>query len=627
MTVENLYAAIIASDPELAAWVTKTAPSGTVVGTTDAQTLTNKTLTAPAITAPTGLIKDDVGLSNVDNTSDATKNAASVTLTNKTINASNNTVSNLTTTMFAASVVDNDGTLAANSATRLPTQAAVKAYADQIIASADAMVFKGVIDCSANPNYPAADRGWTYKVSVAGKIGGASGVDVEVGDTLMCTTDGSASGNQATVGANWNIVQANLVGAVTGPASSTSGNIATFNGTGGKVIQDGGKSLPSGAIVGTTDTQTLSGKTINGASNTITVRLANDVTGNLPVANLNSGTSASNTTYWRGDGVWAVPAGSGSGVTSLNNQTGTLVAYFPPQGRLTLTTATPVMTSTASGQTTVYYTPACGDMLPIYDGSNLIPTVFAELTQLTTDATKSPAAVAANSNYDIFVWNDSGTLRATRGPAWSSSTARGTGAGTTELVRIKGLYFNANAITNGPAAQRGTYVGTIRSNGTSTIDWILGASGAGGTAAVLGVWNAYNRQTIATTVTDSNATWAYTSATVRQVDGSTGNQVSFVSGLAADGISASYFNRASVAAVNGAFYQIGIAMDSITAFDKVNAYQNNAASAVSAGASVTNNYGPQLGFHYIAALERSDGTNSVTFVGGTGIGLCVQVMA
>lgn len=50
--------------------------STTLVGTDVAQTLTNKTLTSPTITTPTGIVKGDVGLGNVDNTSDATKFAS-----------------------------------------------------------------------------------------------------------------------------------------------------------------------------------------------------------------------------------------------------------------------------------------------------------------------------------------------------------------------------------------------------------------------------------------------------------------------------------------------------------------------------------------------------------------------
>lgn len=111
------------------------------------------------------------------------------------------------------------------------------------LASNDAMLYKGAIDCSANPNYPAADAGHSYKVSVAGKIGGASGVNVEVGDLLICTTDGTSAGTQAAVGANWDILQVNLDGAVIGPASSVNARIATFNGTTGKNIQDGGSTI------------------------------------------------------------------------------------------------------------------------------------------------------------------------------------------------------------------------------------------------------------------------------------------------------------------------------------------------------------------------------------------------
>lgn len=147
--------------------------------------------------------------------------------------------------------LDTDTTLAANLDTKIATQKAVKAYVDNHLDANNAFQYKGVQDCSANPNYPAASAGWVYKVSVAGKIGGASGINVEVGDTLICTVDGSASGTQASVGANWIILQTNIDGAMIGPASSTAGDIPTFSGTTGKVVQDSGVQVSTDGTLAT----------------------------------------------------------------------------------------------------------------------------------------------------------------------------------------------------------------------------------------------------------------------------------------------------------------------------------------------------------------------------------------
>ena len=95
------------------------------------------------------------------------------------------------------------------------TQLATTAFVQSAVSSAVSglLELKGNLDCSANPNYPAASAGDTYYVSVAGKVGGASGVTVAVGDAIVCKAD-NAGGTEGSVGSSWFVLEKNLAGAL-----------------------------------------------------------------------------------------------------------------------------------------------------------------------------------------------------------------------------------------------------------------------------------------------------------------------------------------------------------------------------------------------------------------------------
>ncbi len=181
--------------------------------------------------------------------------------------------------------LDTDATLAANNDSRIASQKAVKSYVASNMASlAGAMIYRGVIDCSANPNYPAANQGDCYVVSVAGKIGGASGLNVEIGDTLLCRVNGAASGTQAGVGANWTIGQGNIDGAVTGPASASDGNFALFNGVTGKIVKDGNLALDTNtSLTANSDTHVPSQKAVKSYVDAVNAALGSFETSMLGV--------------------------------------------------------------------------------------------------------------------------------------------------------------------------------------------------------------------------------------------------------------------------------------------------------------------------------------------------------
>jgi hypothetical protein len=271
---------------------------------------------------------------------------------------------------------------------------------------------------------------------------------------------------------------------------------------------------------------------------------------------------------------------------SAFSASGPILSVQPCQGRITLTTATPVTTSDVTGATTVYFTPYGGNFISLYTSSAWQLYTFAELS-IAVPATTS-------TMYDLWAVDSGGavTLATT---AWTNDTTRATA-----IAFQNGVYCKSGALGN-------RYLGSFRTTGVSgqTEDSL----------AKRYVWNYYNRIGRPMIAIDAAASWNYTTATFRQANANVANQLDMVIGVSENSVSARIFSSSSnttatVAAV------VGIGLDSTTVTSSTTADIANYPVNGNTLTSTASYLGyPGVGRHTLVWLEYSVAAGTTTWYG------------
>ena len=271
------------------------------------------------------------------------------------------------------------------------------------------------------------------------------------------------------------------------------------------------------------------------------------------------------------------------------------------EGRLTLTTGTPVPTADQLSKTTVYFAPFKGNRVAVYDGTNWQLRTFTELSVVVPSTTATP--------FDVWIYDNSGTLTLET-TNWSSASARATA-----LTTQDGVYVKTGALTR-------RYLGTVCTTGVSgqTEDSYANRL----------VWNYYNRVRRPQKVVDATNTWNYTTATWRQANSSSANQFANVTGVAEDAQTVEVWADSSNA--SAVYVAVGVGIDSTSANSAQIYGGYNGGSGVHSALYANYTDIPAAGLHTFAWLEISQASGTTAWYGDAGIsylqsGMVGSVMA